>query len=118
VAASKALADSAAIPTLVTADSTDHRYAAGIETAAYFVIAEALTNAVKHSRASAISIAIREESGRLRIEVRDNGVGGANTGRGSGIIGLQDRVAAVGGQLTFDSPAEGGTVITAELPCR
>jgi signal transduction histidine kinase len=118
VAATTALADSATISTTVTAEQPGRRYPPGIETAAYFVVAEAMTNAMKHSRAGAIGIAIKETSDRLCIEVRDDGVGGVDVSRGTGIIGLQDRVAAVGGHLIVESPPEGGTVIRAELPCR
>jgi len=117
VAAVSALADSAPVVTTVVADGPDRRYARGIETAAYFVVAEALTNAIKHSGAMAVEVSIKETAGRLCVEVRDDGVGGADVSRGSGIIGLQDRVAAVGGRMAVDSPPGGGTLIRAELPC-
>ena len=116
VAAVTDLADRAPIPTSVSAAAV-HRYAGSIESVAYFVVAEALTNAAKHSRAGAIEVSLREDQGWLRIEVSDDGKGGADTGRGSGIIGLRDRVAALGGRMTIVSPAGGGTVLTAELPC-
>jgi signal transduction histidine kinase len=118
VAAASALADTAPITTNVVADQPDRRYPQGIETAAYFVVAEALTNAVKHSGATAVEVRISESENLLRIEVADDGVGGADVSRGTGIIGLQDRVAAVGGRLTLESPPRQGTVVRAELPCR
>ena len=117
VAASAALADAAPIATTLIARIQDRRYPQGVETAAYFVISEALTNAAKHSRANNVTITINEVAGRLCLEVRDDGAGGAEIGDGSGIIGLQDRVAAVGGRLSLESPKGGGTVVRAELPC-
>ena len=117
VAASTALADAAPIATTVIAPIPDRRYSQGIETAAYFVISESLTNAAKHSHAKQVTVTINEVAGRLSIEVRDDGVGGAEISDGSGIIGLQDRVAAVGGRLTVESPKGGGTIVRAELPC-
>lgn len=116
VAASTALADAAPIATTVVDGIKARRYPQGIETAAYFVISEALTNAAKHSRARKVTVTINEVAGRLCVEVRDDGAGGAEMG-GSGIIGLQDRVAAVGGRLFVESPKGGGTVVRAELPC-
>ncbi|HKW92564.1 MAG TPA: ATP-binding protein, partial [Methylomirabilota bacterium] len=117
VAAVSALADRAPIPTSVAAGALP-RYSAGIETAAYFVVAEVLTNAAKHSGADQIKVAIREEDEWLRIEVSDDGRGGADPARGSGITGLRDRVAALGGRIAMTSPPGGGTVVRAELPCR
>lgn len=88
------------------------------ETAAYFVVAEALTNARKHARASRIQVDVRERpAGRLRVEVRDDGAGGADPTAGSGLAGLSKRVAALDGTLTVTSPAGGPTTILAELPC-
>jgi signal transduction histidine kinase len=117
VAAVSALADTAPVVTTVDADSRDRRYARSIETAAYFVVAEALTNAVKHSGAKAVEIRIKETERRLGVEVRDDGAGGADVSRGSGLIGLQDRVAAVGGRMVIESQPGEGTTIRAELPC-
>ena len=117
VAATRALADAAPIATTVIARTPDRRYPQGIETAAYFVISESLTNAAKHSCARNVTVSIDEGAGRLSIEVGDDGVGGAEINVGSGIIGLQDRVAAVGGRLSVESPKGGGTVVRAELPC-
>ena len=87
-----------------------------IEVAAYYVVAEALTNAVKHARASHVEITTAEREGRVCVDVRDDGVGGADFGDGSGLVGLADRVEALGGALEVTSPAGGGTRIHAELP--
>ena len=84
---------------------------------AYFIVAEALTNAVKHSRATAAALRIARRNGHLRIELRDDGVGGADAGGGTGLRGLRDRVEALGGRLIVHSPPRGGTRIIAELPC-
>jgi signal transduction histidine kinase len=87
------------------------------ETAAYFVIAEALTNVAKHSRASRCTIGLRHGGGTLRAWVTDNGAGGAALDKGHGLRGLDDRLHAVGGRLRVTSPRGGPTTITAELPC-
>jgi signal transduction histidine kinase len=93
------------------------RWAPVIETTAYFVVCEALTNAARHAEASRISVSAACRQGRLLVEVEDDGRGGAGPGPGSGLPGLEDRVAAVGGVLLVDSPAGGGTRVRAELPC-
>lgn len=113
-AAVRALADRSPIATSVHA--TDQRYPETVEVTAYFVIAEALANAAKHSHASNVDVKIEERAGRLRIEVRDDGVGGVELGRGSGLVGLQDRTSAIGGTLAVDSGPGGGTLVRAELP--
>lgn len=87
-----------------------------VETTAYFVIAEALTNVVKHSGAAGVRIRARLDAGVLLIEVGDDGVGGARAGEGSGLTGLFDRVEARGGQLRVISPPGHGTTIEATLP--
>jgi signal transduction histidine kinase len=88
------------------------------ETAAYFVVAEALTNAHKHAAASHISVDVWENAaGRLIVEVVDDGVGGANPAAGSGLSGLHKRVAALDGELKVSSPSGGPTTVRAELPC-
>jgi signal transduction histidine kinase len=91
------------------------RLAATIEATAYFVVAEALTNIAKHSRARHATVSARVEHGTLRIQVRDDGIGGARPD-GSGLLGMADRLAALGGQLRIESPAAGGTLIAADLP--
>jgi signal transduction histidine kinase len=115
-AAVRLLADRSSLVTVVTV-RCDRRYPNAIESAAYYVVAESLANAVKHSGARTVEIAIGESHGHLEVEIVDDGVGGADARRGSGILGLRDRAAAVGGNLTVDSPAGGGTRVTAELPC-
>jgi signal transduction histidine kinase len=87
-----------------------------VETAAYFVVSEAVTNAAKHSRATAVSVRVVLRGGVLAVQVQDNGKGGANPS-GSGLSGLHSRVAALDGILRVDSPEGGPTTITAELPC-
>ena len=97
--------------------SIDVRLAAQVETAAYFVVSEALTNAVKHSHASEVRIAVSHSERMLRVEISDDGIGGAAAGGGSGLRGLADRVEALGGRLAVSSPPGRGTTVRAELPC-
>jgi signal transduction histidine kinase len=87
------------------------------EIAAYFVVAEALTNARKHSQARHISVHVWIEDERLIAQVLDDGVGGANPSAGSGLAGLRKRVAALDGVLAVSSPAGGPTRVRAEIPC-
>jgi signal transduction histidine kinase len=87
-----------------------------IEISAYYVAAEALTNAAKHANAAAVTIVVERVDGILRIAVRDDGVGGADFAAGTGLLGLKDRVEAIGGRIRLDSPVGRGTVVTAELP--
>ena len=111
----RALAHRSAIP--VNLDlTTDVRPAERIEVAAYFVVSEALANAAKYSQASRIDVSLARRDGDLVLSVRDNGVGGADAAGGSGIVGLNDRVEALGGSLRVDSRPDKGTKITAELP--
>ncbi|MFD8933734.1 sensor domain-containing protein [Streptomyces sp. NPDC059578] len=95
----------------------DHRPKEAVETAAYFVVAEALTNVAKHSRAQRCVIGLRHGEGVLRVWVRDDGVGGAALDKGHGLRGLEDRLIALGGRLRISSPGGGPTTITGELPC-
>jgi signal transduction histidine kinase len=111
----RALARRSAIP--VDLDITiDVRPAEPIEAAAYFVASEALANAAKHSHASGIEVSLAQRDQSLLLSVRDDGVGGADTARGSGLVGLTDRVEALGGSIHVDSRPGTGTQITAELP--
>jgi PAS domain S-box-containing protein len=87
-----------------------------IETAAYYVVSEALTNAAKHSQASQVSVAVATADNVLRVTIEDDGIGGAEASAGSGLIGLIDRVEALGGRFALDSPANEGTTISIELP--
>jgi len=91
------------------------RLPTGIEATAYFVVAEALTNVAKHSRAQRARVSARVEEGALRIEVRDDGLGGARPD-GSGLVGVSDRIAALDGRFHVDSPAGGGTLVAAAIP--
>ncbi len=112
------LASSSAIPATVTAD-VGTRPAPAIETIAYFCAAELIANATKHSYANQISIKIyTERTGLLRLEVSDDGVGGAEQARGSGLSGLAQRVSTVDGHITVSSPAGGPTMVTVTLPLR
>ena len=95
----------------------DHRLPESVEGTAYTVIAEALTNAVKHSGASLITVSVRRDGTHLFIEVADDGVGGAQPAGGLGLHGMADRVQALGGRLDIDSPETAGTRVRAELPC-
>lgn len=96
----------------------DGRLPEQVEISVYYVIAEALTNAVKHARASAVSVTIETDTTGtvLRVAVRDDGIGGADFARGTGLVGLKDRVEALGGRLSLDSPHGAGTNLLAELP--
>jgi PAS domain S-box-containing protein len=87
-----------------------------IETAAYYVVSEALTNAAKHSGASQISVTVATANDVLRVTIADDGIGGAEASAGSGLVGLIDRVEALGGRFALDSPVNEGTKITIELP--
>jgi signal transduction histidine kinase len=89
-----------------------------VETAAYFVVSEALTNMAKYARAEHATVRIEREDGRLLLEIRDDGVGGAHPDAGSGLRGLADRVAALDGELDITSPAGEGTRLRVRLPCR
>lgn len=93
------------------------RFPPAIEAAAYFVCAESLTNAAKHANASRARIRIAHGNGQLTVVVADDGVGGADPSRSSGLRGLADRVEALGGSLAVDSPPGSGTRVMAELPC-
>jgi signal transduction histidine kinase len=88
-----------------------------VESTAYLVVSEALTNVVKHSRAASAEVSLARTSNLLVVQVRDNGSGGADPARGTGLTGLADRVAAAGGRLLLSSPAGGPTVVRAEVPC-
>jgi signal transduction histidine kinase len=114
-AALATLADRSPLPATVVVD-LDERPPAAVETAAYFVAAEALANAAKHSGASRIEISVARRDGMLEVSVMDDGRGGADPS-GSGLVGLRRRVEALDGALTVESPAGGPTTIRAELPC-
>ena len=114
-AALRELAARSSLPTRV--EATEERFEDSLETAAYFVASEALTNAAKHARASEVAVSAVRRNGSIVVIVRDDGIGGAAAGDGSGLLGMSDRVAALGGSVSVDSPRGSGTTITAELPC-
>ncbi|SEK85996.1 sensor histidine kinase [Nonomuraea pusilla] len=93
------------------------RYQAAVENAIYFVVAETLTNVAKHSRATVCTIQLTRTGNTLMLTIGDDGVGGAHVAKGHGLAGLADRLRAVDGELTVDSPDGGPTVIVAEVPC-
>jgi signal transduction histidine kinase len=112
-----ALAARSTVPAELDAGPLGRRLDAAVETAAYFVIAEALTNVAKHSHAQRCAIGLRHSAGTLRAWVTDDGVGGAALDKGHGLRGLDDRLHAAGGRLRVTSPGGGPTTVTAELPC-
>jgi signal transduction histidine kinase len=114
-AALETLGDRSPLPTMVSVDLAE-RPPAAAETAAYFVAAEALANAAKHSGARRVEISVARRDGRLQVAVTDDGRGGAD-GSGSGLSGLRRRVEALDGTLTVESPEGGPTTIRAEFPC-
>jgi signal transduction histidine kinase len=116
VAAVESLGRRSAIPVAVDGDGIARRPPASLETAAYFVVAESLTNVAKHAPEAEATVAIRLDEERLTVEVADTGPGGADP-EGGGLRGLRQRVAALDGTLLLESPAGGGTTITAEIPC-
>jgi signal transduction histidine kinase len=115
-AALEELADRAALPVYLEI-SIEPRPPTGVEAAAYFVVSEALTNAVKHSHAHDVRIVASRTQAELVVEVADDGIGGAAPQRGSGLHGLTDRVEALGGRLVVSSPPGRGTTLRAEIPC-
>lgn len=114
-AALRSLTSRCAMPVEIRAD-VDLSLPEDVEVAGYYVVAEALTNVAKHARASAVRVDAKTGEGVLTMTIRDDGVGGARLGQGSGLIGLLDRVEALGGAFTVESPAGRGTSIVATLP--
>jgi signal transduction histidine kinase len=112
----EALASRVPVPVTSEVEVKD-RLSGPIEAAAYFVVAEALTNIVKYARATQAHVEIRREGDIVSVSVVDDGVGGARIGAGSGLRGLQDRLAALDGTLTVESPRSGGTRLSARIPC-
>jgi signal transduction histidine kinase len=102
---------------VVDVEAPHERFARGVEAAAYFIGCEGLTNAVKHAHASRITLSAQRNNGSLVVSVSDDGVGGAAPALGSGLTGLSDRVAALGGTMRLESAVGGGTTLTVELPC-
>jgi PAS domain S-box-containing protein len=114
-AALKGLASRSTVPVIVRA-VPEERLPESVEVAAYYVVAEAVTNAAKYAQASAVTISVRRENSAAVVEVVDDGVGGADTGAGSGLVGLADRVEALSGRLEVESPRGEGTRVRAFIP--
>jgi signal transduction histidine kinase len=110
----EALVSRSSLP--VTIDVSRKRLSPAIEATAYFLVSEALTNVVKHSGAKRAEVSTHCEEGALRVEVRDDGVGGADPARGTGLTGLADRVEALGGTIEITSPAGSGTAVLIKIP--
>jgi signal transduction histidine kinase len=115
-AAVESLADRSQVD--VTVDIGPERYPAAVEGAAYFVISEALVNVTKYAKATMARVQVRPFEDHITIEVDDDGVGGADPRSGSGLSGLRDRLAALDGTLTIDSPSGGGTRLSAWIPTK
>jgi signal transduction histidine kinase len=115
-AAVESLADRSPVPVRVTADF-EARLPEPVEAVAYFVVAEALANVAKYAHASCARVELSRCNGSLQVAIVDDGVGGADPSRGSGLRGLEDRVCAVRGTFRVDSPSGGGTRVQAEIPC-
>jgi signal transduction histidine kinase len=107
----------AASPLRVHVDADPGRFPPAVETVAFAAVSEALANAVKHATASEAAVTARRYGDELTVQVRDDGCGGADPARGSGITGLADRAAAAGGRLFMSSPPGGPTILRVELPC-
>jgi signal transduction histidine kinase len=115
-AAVESLADRSSIPVRVVADF-DGRLPEPIEAIAYFVVSESLANITKYAHASRARVRLSRQNGTLQVEVADDGVGGADASRGTGLRGLEDRVSAVRGTFSVETPPGGGTRVRAEIPC-
>jgi signal transduction histidine kinase len=115
-AALKGLATRSPVPVQVLATPED-RLPSSIESAVYFVVAEALTNAARYAQAQTVTVSVARRNGQIELEVSDDGVGGADVDRGSGLRGLQDRVAALDGRMELTSADGQGTVVRARIPC-
>jgi PAS domain S-box-containing protein len=111
----KGLARRAGVPVELEIDAPK-RLPDSIEVAAYYVVSEALTNAAKHARASHVKVRVRDTGAALAVAISDDGMGGTDPERGSGLVGLRDRVEALGGSLEIDSPEGGGTSLRVTIP--
>ena len=94
----------------------DRRLPSRVEVAAYYVVSEALTNAAKHAHASLVEVELEADDATVRLSIRDDGVGGADPTGGSGLVGLRDRIEALGGKIQVASPAGGGTTVVVQVP--
>jgi signal transduction histidine kinase len=106
----------ARLPVDVKIEVTEERLPPDVEATVYYIVSEALTNVAKHAEARRANVVIARDGALLRFEVRDDGRGGADSGAGTGILGLRDRAEAAGGTLFVVSPPGKGTVVTATLP--
>jgi signal transduction histidine kinase len=111
----KALCRRSAVPVELDVHA-ERRLPKPVEVAAYYVVSEALTNTAKHAHASAVHVELDTHQAILRLAIRDNGIGGADPGQGSGLVGLSDRIEALGGTLQVTSPAGSGTTLRIEVP--
>jgi signal transduction histidine kinase len=111
----RALGRRSAVPTELNVQ-VHERLPERVEVAAYYVVSEMLTNVAKHARASVVRVDVEAVGDTLRVRVNDDGIGGADPARGSGLVGLRDRLEALGGTLSLQSPAGGGTTVSCEIP--
>ena len=114
-AALKALARRSAVPVQLGL-RTGRRLPGRVEVAAYYAVSEALANAAKHARASVVHVELDIPDAGVRLAIRDDGIGGADPAQGSGLVGLRDRIEAVGGTVQVTSPADCGTTLIIEIP--
>ena len=114
----QAVTQRAGVPVDLTTALPDERLPVGVEAAAYFAVSEALTNVARYAAASHAWVSVEAREGQLEVTIRDDGVGGADLGSGSGLQGLRDRVSALNGTLEIDSPPGSGTLLRARLPYR
>ena len=112
----ESLAARAGVPVELEIDFAD-RLPPAVEVAAYYVVSEALTNIDKHAHATSATVRVSRTRASVAVDIADDGVGGAETGQGSGLRGLADRVEALGGRFRTWTPAGGGTCVRAEIPC-
>jgi signal transduction histidine kinase len=115
-AALKGLAGRSPVPVEVV-ETPDDRLPSSVESAVYFVVAEALTNVARYAQAQTATVSVARHNGEVEVEVSDDGVGGADPEQGSGLRGLADRVAALDGRLELASADGGGTTVRASIPC-
>ena len=111
----RALARRSSVPVELDLD-IDRRLPEQVEVASYYVVSEALTNAAKHARATTLRVDAGTKNGVVRMSITDDGVGGADPTAGSGLVGLRDRVEALGGELRISSPPGKGTALHAAIP--
>jgi len=111
----KALARRSAVPVELDL-GTGRRLPDQVEVAAYYAVSEALANTVKHARASAVHVELDTPDTTVRLAIRDDGIGGADPAKGSGLTGLRDRIEALGGTFDVTSPAGSGTTLLIEIP--